>query len=411
MRILMEQGGHAFRNVGDWAMLRVTVNRLRHVFPGCEISVLGSDPARMAACMPDVQPLSIEARSMTLGDGCLLGRFSVRAGEIDRRLVWAQPGWVLPLVRLRPRRHGRAAVSQFIEAVRSADLVVASGGGYITDEFPAMVQGVCGVLAVAHRLGKPTAMFGQGLGPLRDAHLRQSARAGLGQLQRLTLREGLKSPRVAAGLGVAGDRIEITGDDAVELAYDLRPSGLGTKIGLNVRATAYSGFAPSDFQALRSTVGRILADLTAEPQLLPISFVDDEDLVSTGALLDTPPPTAPKLRCAPEDVIRLAGECRLVITGSYHAAVFALSQGIPVVGMVKSPYYRDKFDGLAEQFGEGCVCLDMSARDYPKQLHQAALRQAAAAEHLRPGLLARAKDQISRGHLACARLPEILCAA
>ena len=63
---------------------------------------------------------------------------------------------------------------------------------------------------------------------------------------------------------------------------------------------------------------------------------------------------------SPQDVIRRVGECRVVVTGSYHAGVFALSQGIPVVGLSRSDYYDDKFLGLADQFGPGCclVALD-----------------------------------------------------
>ena len=242
------------------------------------------------------------------------------------------------------------------------------------------------MLAVAQRLGKPTAMLGQGLGPLNDGKLRTLARAGMANLDMITVRESLKSPAVAASLGIARDRIAITGDDAVELAHGLRPARIGTKIGLNVRATDYSAVAPSDLQRLRVAVSRITHDLSADPQVLPISLYNDEDVVSTGALLDPETFRAPIVR-GPEDVIELAGECRVVITGSYHAAVFALAQGIPVVALLKSSYYRDKFTGLAAPFGEGCVCLDMSDRDFPQQLHATTLRLHAGAERLRPALL------------------------
>ena len=40
-----------------------------------------------------------------------------------------------------------------------------------------------------------------------------------------------------------------------------------------------------------------------------------------------------------EQVVRMAGRCRTVFTGSYHAAVFALAQGTPVVAIAASPYY------------------------------------------------------------------------
>jgi colanic acid/amylovoran biosynthesis protein len=302
-------------------------------------------------------------------------------------------------------------VSEFIDAMEEADLVVASGGGYITDDFPEMVEGVCGVLAVAQRLGKPTAMFGQGLGPLRDPRLRKLARAGMAGLQLITLREDLKSPSVATELGIPKRHVEITGDDAIELAHDLRSTHRGTKLGLNIRAANYSAVAPSDLHPLRAVIKRIASDLGAEPQVLPISFFNKQDMMSTNALLDrSEAAELPRLH-GPEDVIRLVGECRVVITGSYHAGVFALAQGIPVVGLAKSSYYRDKFEGLAAQFGEGCVCLNLGGRDLPEKLHKTTLELSTAAERLRPLLLERAEFQIRCAQNAYGRLQEMLCAA
>ena len=52
-----------------------------------------------------------------------------------------------------------------------------------------------------------------------------------------------------------------------------------------------------------------------------------------------------------EGTITTIARCRLVVTGSYHAALFALSMGVPAIGIATSRYYEDKFLGLADQFG------------------------------------------------------------
>src|SRR5207245_4256855 len=57
----------------------------------------------------------------------------------------------------------------------------------------------------------------------------------------------------------------------------------------------------------------------------------------------------------PAKVIAAAGRCRIVVSGAYHAAVFALAQGIPVVCLGGSDYYLHKFEGLVDQFGTGCT--------------------------------------------------------
>ena len=52
------------------------------------------------------------------------------------------------------------------------------------------------------------------------------------------------------------------------------------------------------------------------------------------------------------------------MTGAYHAAVFALAQGIPVVCLSNSPYYLAKFQGLEDLFGVGCTIVTLSEPDF-----------------------------------------------
>ena len=59
------------------------------------------------------------------------------------------------------------------------------------------------------------------------------------------------------------------------------------------------------------------------------------------------------------DVFEQIGFCRVLITGSYHAGVFALAQGVPSICVAQSQYYVDKFVGLADQFGEGCRVIQL----------------------------------------------------
>jgi colanic acid/amylovoran biosynthesis protein len=60
-----------------------------------------------------------------------------------------------------------------------------------------------------------------------------------------------------------------------------------------------------------------------------------------------------------------------VLTGSYHAAVFALAQGVPTVCLVRSPYYAGKFDGLAALFPSACSVVGLDDAALPATLDQA----------------------------------------
>jgi colanic acid/amylovoran biosynthesis protein len=96
------------------------------------------------------------------------------------------------------------------------------------------------------------------------------------------------------------------------------------------------------------------------------------------------------------------------VTGSYHAGVFALAQGIPAIGLVASSYYVDKFLGLRDQFGEGCTAVMLDADDLAGAL-EAAIEEAWAQEPgVRAQLVAAGERQLEEGRAAYHRLFEIV---
>ena len=128
----------------------------------------------------------------------------------------------------------------FLSAFEAADLAVCTGGGFINDTFRGHARTILEQLALGARQGKPTAMFGQGIGPLGDAPLRERMRDWLPSLQLITLREGLVGPSILRDLGFPAERTVVTGDDAIELAHVCTPPQLGQGLGVNVRVARYS---------------------------------------------------------------------------------------------------------------------------------------------------------------------------
>jgi colanic acid/amylovoran biosynthesis protein len=103
-------------------------------------------------------------------------------------------------------------------------------------------------------------------------------------------------------------------------------------------------------------------------------------------------------------VIKQAALCRVVVTGAYHAAVFALAQGVPVVGLAKSAYFSSKFLGLEDQFGEGCQTILLDEQALPQRLHIALERAWQNADKLRDPLQAAALRQIELSRRSYERL-------
>ena len=309
------------------------------------------------------------------------------------------------------RRRPVEDMDRYFPAVKDADLVVATGGGYLTDSFPGMVDGVCTTMELAQQFGKPTAMLGQGLGPLTRPELWSRVASVLRRLDLVTLREGEHGPSLLQKAGVSPTRYVVTGDDAIELAYSLRRADRGSAIGVNLRTAGYAGLATESAGRLGHILQATARDLGAPLVSVPISLNrggEDVRAISElmagyggagdgGASISTP------AQC-----IRQVGSCRLVVTGSYHAGVFALSQGIPAVGIVGSEYYRDKFGGLRAQFGRGCESIALDAPDFDDDLRRTVRRFYEAADDLRHELLEATARQIDTGVMAYERLHDIV---
>lgn len=110
----------------------------------------------------------------------------------------------------------------------------------------------------------------------------------------------------------------------------------------------------------------------------------------------------------PLGVIQQTGRCRIIVTGAYHAAVFALAQGIPAVCLARSRYFTDKFAGLADLFRAGCFLIALDDPDLPGRLADAMTQAWHDAPIVRGALLDAAAWQIVCGQAAYQRLHRLV---
>ena len=298
-------------------------------------------------------------------------------------------------------------------AVWSADLLIGAGGGYLTDVDPEQVRRTLTLFDAAHEAGIPTALLGQGIGPLDREDLVEAASVTLPRVGLIATREALEGPRRLIELGASEDRMVVTGDDAVEFAHGLRRPGIGAHIGVNLRVIDYTGIDDGGAVWVREAVQAAAFTLRASLAPIPVSEWEDEDRRGTRAVTDGFPTIVPDRGrdAPPEDAVRRVGACRVMVTGTYHAAVFALSQGIPVVAISHSRYYDDKFRGLADLFPEGCSIVALDGPSAEGRLRRAVLRAWDRAPQLRGPLLRAAEGQIVAGRVAYSRLAELVAPA
>ena len=430
VRILIESSEYWLRNNGDLAMLEVTITRLRRRWPDAQIGVLTDVPLLLRAYHPTAKGITVlstdpwaeptvaEDFFAALGPHIVgpiaLGmvRFRVwfpqKARGLRRRLerlvrtrlpseqAVEAPVSASEAAARRPVHPGSAA------AVEKASLLLVLGGGYITDSDAAQAHRVFTLIEHACDHGVPVTMVGQGLGPLDDPLLQKRAAEVMPRVDFVSLRENLRGPAILERAGVPDDRILVTGDDAIELAYTECDTGPGTDIGVCLRLAAYAPVS----EIARDTVRRVVQAVATEysSTLVPLIIAEyrSQDRRSTLPIVRGADSVAepPPRYTSPGQLVEQVSRCRVLVTGAYHLAVFALSRGIPVVALSSTRYYDDKFRGLEDMFGGGLTLLHLDDPALESKLADAMRTSWQQADEVRGRLRARAREQIRLGHVA-----------
>ena len=62
MRIIIDNGAYTLRNMGDVAMLQITVKRVRTLVPDAELMILTTSPELLRRYCPGTFALTVESR-------------------------------------------------------------------------------------------------------------------------------------------------------------------------------------------------------------------------------------------------------------------------------------------------------------------------------------------------------------
>jgi polysaccharide pyruvyl transferase WcaK-like protein len=408
MRILVDCCNYFLdnNNSGDRAAYQVLEMRLRHFWPDAEISWITLDPRLIQQTIPSAIPFTLEQRHhWQLFTSIQKPKAPGVSGLISNWLGRSYPNKVQ-----RTLLDTLSDINVFMEKISEADLVVGLGGGALSDHFPEHARGLLDTLEAGLVFEKPVALLSAGFETISNQSLLEKCKRVLPRLQLITCREPSIGPAMLSNLGVPDERVYITGDQAVELAYHLRPDQPGLAIGVNLRQSTYSEIDEKPIEIIRAVVQE--AGYKYQVPLLgaPISIFGPSDVESIQKIIAGYrgfADSGEKLD-GPELVIRQIGKCRILITGSYHSAVFALAQGIPVVGIARSLHYQAKLKGLAAQFSCGCSIVDPEDLNFGNTLRDAIDEAWDNAIAFKEPLLETARSQIAEGWKASQQLFNIV---
>lgn len=400
MNILVDNGLPELNNLGDLAMLITACRGIRRRWPDANIFTFATRPERLDAVLPDVAAIHPAGRDVWSRAAALGWLVETKAPRLQGpariyRGLTARPS-LAPLIKLGARRgeERNGLVAGFLHFLRKVDIYFWAGGGYLADPFGSLATKLANTLEALSGWRVPAAALGLGIGPLHRPRILRTVRTTMRNLCAIGVREA-GSLQLLQSWTLDGTDLCVTGDDAIAEAYAERRPEFGIALGVSLRLRYYSELDGRHLAVIREVVHEFCVRRHAALISIPIA---PDDLEANARLRTGDVPfEAPAFEL--ETVYAAIRHCRVVITACYHAAVFALSMGIPAIGLASSDYYVQKFLGLQRQFGDiPRVILCRAQRPveaFRHELRKTLMANWSDAPRLRPMLLARAAIQIA----------------
>ncbi|GAB2466830.1 polysaccharide pyruvyl transferase WcaK-like protein [Conyzicola lurida] len=245
-----------------------------------------------------------------------------------------------------------------IEAIRASDGVAISGGGNMASTWPSHIfeRGTIG--EIARLLGKPLVVSGQTIGPHLEGEDRDLVARLLSSAEFVGLRES-DSYDLCLELGVPEELLNKTVDDASFLAERITETTDRSPYCL-VSLSTHTGDQPRELFVEHTAA--LLDEIVATTGLEIIFFAHFGSLVEGEVRGDTviheqvaarmTSTTATVLPNHSVDAAALARGAELILSSRYHPAVFAVSGGVPTIGIPVDDYTTTKLTGALGNFGQ-----------------------------------------------------------
>lgn len=284
-----------------------------------------------------------------------------------------------------------------LEAYHEADLVVASGGTYLVEHYNLETPLLEYELILG--MGRPLVFFPQSMGPFENTPYRDRLRRVFQSSNRVFVRDD-RSAAHLRDLGVSGEVVELAPDAAFALARPdmgapgMQAAGREHRVAVSVRE--WKRFGEEDPEVGRTrylrSVAEAVARLVAEGmavtfvstcQGIPEYWTDDAKVADEVVAL-LPPEVAASTRVDrtfrhPREMREMLGGYRAVIATRMHAAILALSAGVPVLGIA----YEFKTSELFRELGLEAWTVEIGKME-PARFSDLASRFVREAPALRP---------------------------
>ena len=340
---------------------RYTARRMAEDYLGMYEKTLASPvPFHMKKTAPDAV-ISGYYGFGNLGDESLLD-------IISETLAEAKPGVKIAALTKKPKkdakRTGLACVSRFglfsaSRAIRRSSLLLSGGGSLLQDATSRRsLRYYAGLISYAQHAKTKTAVFANGIGPIRNEKNRSVTASVVGHSDYVSVRDE-DSKAELISLGVDSERVRVSADPAF-LIKPSSPERLNALLaGLGIAPGSYFALSLRPLAKLpkngrKTALGekdRLLVteavDALAEaartygltPLIIPMQNSQDTAACEEAVRLARERGVSPVLwhpECAP-DLIGVLGKAAFVTGMRLHSLIFASSAGTPVIGLSYDP--------------------------------------------------------------------------
>jgi colanic acid/amylovoran biosynthesis protein len=350
-------------NGGDAAILMGLHRGLRAAFGEAPVAVADDAWTAAAAAYPELSFVPPLHGSSLRGDARLGGlsrslrRRRVSAG---RALLETAPG----LARAVLPPAARAQLGR-LESTRAA---ISTGGTYLVEHYP--LRRRLESIDIPARLGVPTYLYTQSLGPFRAPGAARAVAAVLSRVRKIFLRDE-RSRAHLLEIGVAPDKLGVFPDAAFALARGpgSKPDG-APAVAISVRHWGHyvDGDAEAgqrDYRRSIAAAARALVEVGASVTFLstcqgqPAYRTDDARYARR--IVEEELDGVPAVRVdggfrTPGELVDELARYRMVIATRMHFAILALCAGVPVAPIAYEFKTAELFEGLG--WGERVVALE-----------------------------------------------------
>jgi polysaccharide pyruvyl transferase WcaK-like protein len=309
-------------HVGDEAMAEVAIERLK--------GIAGEDNLVMACARPEAVPATYGIAAFPL----------YAMTDRQRRRQWL----------MRPHSALKSWLLMLYHVIR-CDIVFVCGGGNLTSVWPGVLESRLGLFSVAKFFNKRLILVSQTLGPFSPAHRERCGRI-LGRAEWVGVRDKTFSSNQV------DFPVHFAVDDAAFLAPEhndrtrqlLRPKPM---LALSLRQLGATSRA--QLLEIGRAVNRVAVARGMDTVFIPHHSPGGAGDLAVAKDLQQAWPSRTSFRVV-DAITRaaalkaLTADCNLAISMRYHQLIFALSTGVPAIGIYTDRYTRAKLRGAFEQF-------------------------------------------------------------